>query len=346
ACSSLTAVVSPSSVTNIGDYAFGGCNSLKTIYVDAGGADRVKQLLKDSGSELDLSTLSFVEKKADGGPYKEVVDGIEWTFVVGRGEAQVGTGSWNGQAISTSTKGAITIPSILGGCPVTRIGISAFEGCVGITLLTIPSSVTSIGKSALYECAKLSDIVVATDNPNYMSANGCILSKDGLKLIRGPSTRLVTIPSSVTSIRGYAFAYCSGLTSVTIPSSVTSIGVGAFDGCYSLATIYVEAGDADRVKQLLKDSGSELDFSTLSFVEKKSDGGPYKEVVDGVEWTYTINNGAAQVGTGLWEGQAIPASTTGAITIPSILGGCPVTSIGECAFYDCSGLTLVTIPEG
>ena len=41
----------------------------------------------------------------------------------------------------------------------------------------------------------------------------------------------VTIPDSVTSIGNFAFAYCTGLTSVTIGSSVTSIGNYAFAGC-------------------------------------------------------------------------------------------------------------------
>ena len=68
------------------------------------------------------------------------------------------------------------------------------------------------------------------------------------------------------------------------------------------------------------------------------------EVVDGITWTYTISNGEASVGGG-WS-PAVPTSTTGTITIPGTLGTCPVTSIGDYAFSDCSGLTSITIPDG
>ena len=71
------------------------------------------------------------------------------------------------------------------------------------------------------------------------------------------------------------------------------------------------------------------------------------EVVDGIEWTYTIENGEASVG-GEWmrEEPCIPYLTEGAITIPSTLGNCPLTSIGEAAFYSCGRLTSITIPDG
>ena len=49
----------------------------------------------------------------------------------------------------------------------------------------------------------------------------------------------VTIPNSVTSIIGYAFRGCSGLTSVTIPNSVTSIGYDAFYGCSGLTSVTI-----------------------------------------------------------------------------------------------------------
>ena len=42
---------------------------------------------------------------------------------------------------------------------------------------------------------------------------------------------------TVTGIGGYAFNYCSELTSVTIPNSVTYLGFQAFNGCSSLKSI-------------------------------------------------------------------------------------------------------------
>ena len=44
---------------------------------------------------------------------------------------------------------------------------------------------------------------------------------------------------SVTRIEDYAFADCSGLTSVTIPNSVTSIGTSAFSGCSGLTSVTI-----------------------------------------------------------------------------------------------------------
>ena len=67
-----------------------------------------------------------------------------------------------------------------------------------------------------------------------------------------------------------------------------------------------------------------------------------KEVA-GVKWTYAVKDGAASIGDGF--GVAIPPSTSGEITIPSILDGCPVTSIECGAFSGCQELTGVKIPD-
>ena len=67
------------------------------------------------------------------------------------------------------------------------------------------------------------------------------------------------------------------------------------------------------------------------------------ETVNGITWTYTVSYGKASVGSGSSTKTAVPSSTSGAIMIPSTLGGIPVTSIGGAAFSGCSGLTSVTI---
>ena len=81
-------------------------------------------------------------------------------------------------------------------CVLMRLNKGAFDGCSGLTSVTIPDSVTSIGRSAFEGCSGLTS---------------------------------VTIGNSVISIGNSAFDGCSGLTSI-IPSdgSVTSIGEGAF----------------------------------------------------------------------------------------------------------------------
>ena len=69
------------------------------------------------------------------------------------------------------------------------------------------------------------------------------------------------------------------------------------------------------------------------------------ETVNGITWTYSVANGVASVGGGTFDLPAIPKTTSGTITIPSTLGGNSVRSIGHYAFYNCSGLTSVTIPD-
>jgi len=70
------------------------------------------------------------------------------------------------------------------------------------------------------------------------------------------------------------------------------------------------------------------------------------EIVDGISWTFTVSGGKASVGGEGFAGQAVPTDTAGAIEVPSMLGDCPVTSIGDNAFSCCARLTSVKIPEG
>ena len=112
---------------------------------------------------------------------------------------------------------------------VISIGNSAFNGCTGLTSVTIGNSVTSIGNSAFNGCTGLTSVTIGNGvtSIDLYAFKGCT----GLTS--------VTIPNSVTSIGGEAFFACSGLTSVTIPNSVTSIGNKAFQGCSGLTSVHI-----------------------------------------------------------------------------------------------------------
>ena len=75
------------------------------------------------------------------------------------------------------------------------------------------------------------------------------------------------------------------------------------------------------------------------------------ETVNGIIWNYIVSDGKANIKHGKSSVEnsdftaAIPIDTTGAIMIPSTLGGYPVTSIGEYAFLNCFDLKSVTIPD-
>lgn len=187
--------------------------------------------------------------KIDGMPVTSIGD---WAFrdctgltsiMIPNSVTSIGNGTFNGCSSLTS----ITIPD-----SVTSIGYYAFWDCSGLTSITIPNSVTSIGYVAFSGCTGLTSINVASGNNYYSGNNGVLFNKKKTELIRypeGKSQTSYTIPDSVTSIRGNAFAGCTGLTSIAIPNSVTSIGDWAFDGCTGLKDVYY-TGSKDEWKAI------------------------------------------------------------------------------------------------
>ena len=272
----------------------------------------------------------------------KLVDGIYYNFDHSTLTASV-TNIGYGQDFpaSDSYSGSITIPStvVFDGTSyiVTSIGYSnfghgAFESNGGLTSVTIPNSVTSIGERAFSGCTGLNKAEFASVESlcnmsfgNYESNPLCYAHH---LYINGKEVTDLAIPNSVTSIGSSAFSGCSGLTSVTIPNSVTSIGEDAFYGCTGLTSI--------TIPNSVTSIGSSAFYKVKHVIYTGSaTGSPWGAIavngfVDG-DFVFSDNTKTtllAYIGNG------------GDVTIPS-----GVTSIGSSAFYDCDGLTSVTIPN-
>ena len=111
----------------------------------------------------------------------------------------------------------LTIPVFIAGYPVVAIGSFAFSDNTDITIVEVPDSVTTIGDAAFSNCTSLTDINVDDSNPNYISVDGVLFNKDITELVAYPGGKTETeyiIPNSVTTIRDFAFEYCTSLTDV------------------------------------------------------------------------------------------------------------------------------------
>ena len=137
---------------------------------------------------------------------------------------------------------------------VETIGESAFLGCTGLTSVTISGSVETIGESAFLGCTGLTSVTISgsVETIGIFAFRNCTgltsVTISGSVETIGESAFLgctgltsVTIPSCVKTIGNYAFKECTGLTSVTILSGVETIDKGAFIGCTGLTSVTIFA---------------------------------------------------------------------------------------------------------
>lgn len=231
----------------------------------------------------------------------------------------------------------ITVPTKLDGRKVTGLGESSFSGiyssdhqkdstllsfCNQIQSVTIPESVTSIGKSAFEHCSKLDSLTikgVATSIGAYAFASCTSLTS--LSLVGNFQTigeqafaycgmTSLTTDADITSIGEYAFSHCTSLTSLSLTGSVQTIGYQAFACCTSLTSLSL-TGDIQKI--------GDYAFGYCSSL-----------------YTATLSKNLTSIGTYAFE----YCTSLNSIEIPG-----KVTEIGDYAFID-AGLTSVTIDEG
>lgn len=145
----------------------------------------------------------------------------------------------------TSIK-SITLPST-----VTSIGKNAFNGCTALTSVNIPSGVTRIENETFLGCENLGNIAIPYG-----------VTFIGTSAFQGCGISSIVIPCSVNTIKSQAFRGCDNLGSVVVPDSVTTLETGAFISCKGLKTVVI----GDRVTKIpdsVFDSSNALESLTL-----------------------------------------------------------------------------------
>ena len=319
-CRSLTSLVIPDSVTNIGDYAFWNCRSLTDIVIPDG--------------------VTSIGKCAFEGCFALS------NVVIPDSVSCIGFGAFE----NCSSLHSVVIPD-----SVTSIGDYAFWNCRSLTDIVIPDGVTSIGDAAFEDCSSLSSVVIPESvenlngnpfcrwdgelkclSPYFIYDNKVLFDKDKSKIIafRDKNTTSYVIPDSVTRIGESAFRHCSSLSSIVIPNGVTRIGDWAFRGCSSLKSLVIPNSVTSIGNYAFYGCSSLNNLVIPDGVTSIGD-----RAFEGCSSLHSVAlpNSVTSIGDGAFYG----CSSLSSIVIPN-----SITSIRNCAFQFCSSLNEIIIPDG
>jgi len=346
----LTHVTIPASVQTLGSYVFSGCTNLRGVcFLGAAPTSVGEEVFKD----VPAATVYYQPGKTGWGatfddrtaiqlPFTYVMDGVNATFT----------------GFQSEPSGHVALTNEVGGCPITRIGYSAFLNCAGLTGIDIPVSVTCVGSGAFAGCQSLTEIafpesVITIDAYAFADCLGltnitfgCCIAHIGVGAFSGCSSLPhVDLSAVVGGVGDQAFEACTALAKVDVGSSVDRIGNGAYAGCRSLADLSIPAGVTNIGWWAFSDCGELKEFSIPAAVTQI---GLY--AFSGCSNMTNINVDAANESYCSLDGVLLNKEKTTLVRCPCAKAGAyavplTVTTINSEAFAGCCCLSSMSIPS-
>ncbi len=206
----LVELVIPSTVGEVGDFAFVNCSSIEKIVIPVA----VTKISANAFSGVKIKELTCAPSVIELLP----VDELTHLTIIGEGE---------GEVLPTSSLKKLTHLTISGG--VSTISRNAFSGNELLKEVIIGNCVTEIEERAFYQCTSLESVTLSSNIKEIPSF--AFYSCDSLKS--------VVLPSSMAVISSNAFHGCDLLESINFPNGLTEIDFASFSDCPNLKSIFI-----------------------------------------------------------------------------------------------------------
>ena len=278
------------------------------------------------------------------GPYDiDIPEKLGTYTVTGLGESSFSTEHFDSPLydIHHTKIQSVTIPE-----SVTSIGRAAFLNCTGLTSLTIKGVATSIGAAAFSTCTSLTSLSLVGSFQTigehaFASCNSltslsltCDVQKIGdYAFVACNSLTSLSLTGDIQKIGDHAFSSCSSLKTVTLPKSLTSIGSLAFDACTSLDSIEIPGTVTEIGNFAFNNSG----LISVKIDEGVQSTGTHMFHQCGNLTTVTFPESLKTIA----DGSFAYCSNLNHVKIPA-----RVTCIGDGAFSNCTSLSEITLRDG
>lgn len=169
-----------------------------------------------------------------------------------------------------ATKTVMNIPGYIDGHKIEVIAAEFTRGCIGVSKVTIPNTVTEIKRGAFVYTKRIQSISISSsvktiaadvfsgnnclkftvdsNNKYFQAINGDLYSKDGKTLVSATGSSMTKIPSFVEVIGDDAFCGNDHIVDITIPATVKKISYAAFASCDNLRNVIIEGNGLTTVE--------------------------------------------------------------------------------------------------